>query len=181
VECPITDVRICAIDSSLREDWRRLTDCRVAFRDRAFERSSTVEGEEKSRQDNVKDFKLVLVESSSRKALVKEVVRQWAVDTDDENRQEDCGRCCELFVPISFPPLMTSEAVELLTSIIRSISSNNWLLFLSVSIAQSKNLMLAKLRLSRMKILRRLWRTRGDHVQFQKVRCWMAESLLWLL
>jgi hypothetical protein len=87
--------------------------------------SSTVEGEEKSRPDNVKDVKLVLVESPSRKALEMEVVRQWAVDTDDENRQDDCGSCCELLVPISFPPLITSEAVELLTSTIRSISSNN--------------------------------------------------------
>jgi hypothetical protein len=88
-----------------------------------------VEGDEKSRHDNVKDVKLVLFESSSLKALVMEVVRQWAVDTDDddENRQEDCCRCCceLLLLPISFPPLMTSDAVELLTSIIRSISWNN--------------------------------------------------------
>lgn len=125
VGCPTTDRRICAIDSSSREDWRRLTDCRVAFRDRAFDMSFTVEGEEKSRPNNVRDVKLVLVESPSRKALVMEVVRQLDVDTDGENRQEDCGRCCEFLVPTSFPPFMTSEAVELLTSIIRSMSSNN--------------------------------------------------------
>lgn len=172
----MTDRRICAIDSSSREDLRTLTDSRVEFWERAIERSSTAEVDEKSKPDNVNDLRLVLVESLSRKAFAREALEQWA----DENRQDDCELCCceaLLLLPINLPPLMMSESVELLNNTICRISSNNWLLVSPLWIAQSKNLMLENLRRSRTRILRRLWIIRGDHVQFQKMRLRTAQSL----
>ena len=84
----------------------------------AIARSSTAEEQEKSNPDNVKDNNVVLSERHSCKVSVRLLPEQRPVD----DWHDDCSCCSEALIPTKFRPLITSDEVELFSTIIRKIS-----------------------------------------------------------
>lgn len=94
-------------------------DCRDVFLDRAIDRSSTEEEQEKFKPDKDIDLRDVLSARLSRKALARLVAEQCP----DDDWHVNCSCCCcEVLARTKFRPLMTSDVVELCSSTMRRIS-----------------------------------------------------------